>query len=109
MTQQVLSQCDTLDKFKELFTKLYDYEKFSTPWREGGACFGLLSAGRVALGEICSGGTAHEVVLQAALWCIMVGLLILTPVNIQQGSRNFGKKAVLRSLLSAPPLSWPFP
>lgn len=36
MTQQVLSQCDTLEKFKELFTKLYDYEKFSTPWREGG-------------------------------------------------------------------------
>uniref|UniRef100_A0A7R9W150 Prolyl endopeptidase n=1 Tax=Chlamydomonas euryale TaxID=1486919 RepID=A0A7R9W150_9CHLO len=35
LTQSVLKQCDTREKFKALFTKLYDYPKFGMPHRVG--------------------------------------------------------------------------
>ncbi|KAF8058088.1 Prep [Scenedesmus sp. PABB004] len=35
VTAKVLAQCDTRDKFKELFTAVYDYEKFDTPFKRG--------------------------------------------------------------------------
>ncbi|MEW5297596.1 MAG: hypothetical protein WDW36_000797 [Sanguina aurantia] len=35
LTQTALEQCDTRQNFKELFTKLYDYPKFSTPFKRG--------------------------------------------------------------------------
>lgn len=35
LTQKVLAQCETRDQFKELFTALYDYPKFGTPFKRG--------------------------------------------------------------------------
>lgn len=36
LTKEVLAQCDSKDAFQELFTKLYDYAKFSSPFKQGG-------------------------------------------------------------------------
>eukprot|EP00879_Flechtneria_rotunda_P014005 GHRR01014632.1.p1 GENE.GHRR01014632.1~~GHRR01014632.1.p1 ORF type:complete len:139 (+),score=22.84 GHRR01014632.1:95-511(+) len=36
LTQQVLEQCETRGQFKELFTALYDYPKYGTPFKRGG-------------------------------------------------------------------------
>eukprot|EP00879_Flechtneria_rotunda_P018448 GHRR01019352.1.p1 GENE.GHRR01019352.1~~GHRR01019352.1.p1 ORF type:complete len:520 (+),score=168.42 GHRR01019352.1:95-1654(+) len=35
LTQQVLEQCETRGQFKELFTALYDYPKYGTPFKRG--------------------------------------------------------------------------
>lgn len=35
LTAGVLAQCGTRANFKDLFTKLYDYEKFGTPYKKG--------------------------------------------------------------------------
>ena len=53
LTGEVLAQCDTREPFRQLFTQLYDYAKYGTPFKRGGACEG----GRgEASGE--DGGTA---------------------------------------------------
>lgn len=35
LTQSVLARCESREEFKQLFTKLYDYERFSVPSRKG--------------------------------------------------------------------------
>lgn len=35
LTQKVLQQCETRDQFKQLFTQLYDYPKYGTPFKRG--------------------------------------------------------------------------
>eukprot|EP00878_Enallax_costatus_P029867 GHUV01032432.1.p1 GENE.GHUV01032432.1~~GHUV01032432.1.p1 ORF type:complete len:735 (+),score=227.44 GHUV01032432.1:207-2411(+) len=35
LTQKVLQQCETREQFKELFTQLYDYPKYGTPFKRG--------------------------------------------------------------------------
>ena len=33
LTQTVLAQCDSRDNFKELMTRLYDYERYGCPYK----------------------------------------------------------------------------
>ena len=33
LTQTVLAQCNTRDEFKELMTRLYDYERYGCPYK----------------------------------------------------------------------------
>lgn len=41
-TNAILMQCATRGQFKELFTRLYDFPKFGTPFRRGHRCVVLL-------------------------------------------------------------------
>ena len=36
LTTSVLSQCETREPFRQLFTQLFDYPKFGTPFKQGG-------------------------------------------------------------------------
>ena len=38
LTGEVLAQCDTREPFRQLFTQLYDYAKYGTPFKRGGVC-----------------------------------------------------------------------
>jgi prolyl oligopeptidase len=37
LTSQVLEQCDTREKFKDLMTEMYDFPKVSCPYQRGEA------------------------------------------------------------------------
>jgi hypothetical protein len=39
LTAEVLAECDTRDRFKQLFTDLYNYPKFGTPFKKGARYF----------------------------------------------------------------------
>ena len=38
LTDSVLEKCGTREKFKELMTRLYNYERFSCPFKRGARC-----------------------------------------------------------------------
>ena len=38
LTSSVLDKCGTREKFKELMTRLYNYERFSCPFKRGNRC-----------------------------------------------------------------------
>ena len=38
LTNSVLERCSTREKFKDLMTRLYNYERFSCPFKRGTRC-----------------------------------------------------------------------
>ena len=38
LTNSVLERCGTREKFKDLMTRLYNYERFSCPFKRGSRC-----------------------------------------------------------------------
>ncbi|KAJ9512543.1 hypothetical protein QJQ45_018956, partial [Haematococcus lacustris] len=45
LTSEVLAQCDTRQAFKDLFTQLYDYPKYGTPFRRGSRYYYYYNSG----------------------------------------------------------------
>ncbi|KAL6754676.1 prolyl oligopeptidase [Haematococcus lacustris] len=45
LTNEVLAQCDTRQAFKDLFTQLYDYPKYGTPFRRGSRYYYYYNSG----------------------------------------------------------------
>ncbi|GBF88266.1 prolyl endopeptidase [Raphidocelis subcapitata] len=45
LTNEVLAACDTRDKFKALFTDLYNYPKYGTPFKKGSRYFYYSNSG----------------------------------------------------------------
>ena len=41
LTRDVLAECATRDQFKDLLTQLYNYPRYSTPFRRGSRCVAL--------------------------------------------------------------------
>lgn len=57
LTDSVLARCGTRDAFKDLFTELFNYERFGTPYKRGERCVGgwREKEGRGGRGQMAGG------------------------------------------------------